>query len=89
MKIVYTRRHSKPNIPPIPGIFESFSGKVLHSRAYRKPQDFTNQTVVVLGAGNSGVDIATDLNDYAKKVYLSSRAYDKSLSFINLVRKDC
>lgn len=66
------RRFSKPNIPEISGI-ETFPGKVLHSRAYRIPDNFTNETVIVLGAGNSGIDITLDLSNYAKTVYLSHR----------------
>nr|XP_033324761.1 flavin-containing monooxygenase FMO GS-OX-like 2 isoform X1 [Megalopta genalis] len=59
-----------PNMPNVPGI-ETFSGTVMHSHSYRKPEDFTGKTVFVLGAASSGIDIAIDLADHATRVYLS------------------
>lgn len=38
-----------------------FSGKVMHSHSYRCPEPFAHQSVVVLGAGASGVDISFEL----------------------------
>ncbi|XP_058795399.1 uncharacterized protein LOC131666600 [Phymastichus coffea] len=65
----------KPKIPVIPGI-EGFRGQIIHSHGYRRPEDYANKTVVLLGAGTSGIDIAIDLSPYAKKIYLSHR-HDK------------
>lgn len=75
------RRHSKPYKPLIPGLYESFLGTILHSRSYRIPEVFTDENVVILGAGASGVDIATDLSGHAKKVYLSHR-HKESVFFL-------
>lgn len=72
MRILSIRHFSKPNIPKIPG-FETFRGQVLHSKSYRKPEDFINKTVILLGAGSSGVEITSDLSGYAAKIYLSFR----------------
>ena len=33
----------------------------MHSHSYRHPQPFSGQSVVVLGAGASGLDIALEL----------------------------
>jgi len=52
-------------VPSFPG---DFSGEILHSHNYRKPEVFINKTVVVVGAGPSGLDIALDLAGYATKV---------------------
>ena len=41
---------------------------VMHSNRYRHPELFTGQTVALLGAHYSGIDIAFDLSKYAKKV---------------------
>lgn len=38
-----------------------FAGKVFHSHSYRHPEPFANKSVVVLGAGASGVDISIEL----------------------------
>jgi cation diffusion facilitator CzcD-associated flavoprotein CzcO len=59
-----------PNYPDIPG---EFSGKILHSIEYKCPEDFAGRTVLVVGAGNSGCDIATDLAPHARRTYLSFR----------------
>ncbi|XP_069073350.1 uncharacterized protein [Pleurodeles waltl] len=61
-----------PFIPALPGV-ENFQGLILHSHAYRCPEPFTDKTVVVLGAGPSGVDIALEICTVAKQVILSHR----------------
>lgn len=47
---------------------ESFEGWYLHSRDYKSPRAFTGKQVVVVGTGNSGVDIAVELSHTAKQV---------------------
>ncbi|XP_078527609.1 uncharacterized protein LOC144799878 [Lissotriton helveticus] len=61
-----------PFIPELPGV-EKFEGLILHSHAYRCPEQFTDKTVVVLGAGPSGIDIALEICTVAKQVILSHR----------------
>ena len=39
----------------------AFQGQILHSRAYQKPETFSGQRVIVVGAGNSAVQIAVEL----------------------------
>ncbi|XP_078524904.1 senecionine N-oxygenase-like [Lissotriton helveticus] len=46
-------------------------GLILHSHDYRCPDHFTDKTVVVLGAGPSGIDIALEICTVAKQVILS------------------
>ncbi|XP_051541635.1 uncharacterized protein LOC127433629 isoform X1 [Myxocyprinus asiaticus] len=62
--------YSDPHLPHIPGI-EHFKGKVLHSHSYRYPEPFANKSVVVLGAGASGVDISIELAQASAQVILS------------------
>ncbi|XP_058799319.1 uncharacterized protein LOC131668865 [Phymastichus coffea] len=57
-------------VPHIPGI-ESFKGATLHSHQYRKPEDFADKNVCILGASWSGIDICLEVTKYARKVYLS------------------
>lgn len=59
-----------PLIPDLPG---SFSGEVLHSRDYRSAHAFAGKRVLVVGAGNSGCDIACDAGRVADQVFLSVR----------------
>ncbi|XP_047234947.1 flavin-containing monooxygenase FMO GS-OX1 isoform X1 [Girardinichthys multiradiatus] len=64
--------YSDPHIPHIPGI-QNFKGKVLHSHSYRFAEPFSGQTVVVLGAKSSGLDISMELVKAGAKVILSHR----------------
>ncbi|GFO26102.1 dimethylaniline monooxygenase [n-oxide-forming] [Plakobranchus ocellatus] len=70
--MVCSGHHSVPYIPHIPGLPE-FRGEVMHSRFYKESSPFVGKKVVILGMGNSAVDIACDLAKSAEKVYLSSR----------------
>jgi putative flavoprotein involved in K+ transport len=46
--------------PTVPGN-EEFAGQSLHAADYRSPEPFTGQRVVVVGGGNSAVQIAAEL----------------------------
>ncbi|MGI3226124.1 flavin-containing monooxygenase [Streptomyces sp. GTA36] len=61
-----------PHRPALPGL-EGFTGTVLHAADYRGPEPFAGQRVVVVGAGNSAVQIAAELATVAR-VTLGSRA---------------
>lgn len=61
-----------PYIPAIPGR-ESFRGEVLHVADYRAPQSYAGKRVVVVGAGNSAVQVAYELAKVAT-VTLATRA---------------
>ncbi|MFD3469320.1 flavin-containing monooxygenase [Streptomyces sp. NPDC058682] len=50
----------RPHRPDLPGL-EAFAGQVLHAADYRGPAPFAGQRVVVVGAGNSAVQIAAEL----------------------------
>ncbi len=69
--------HSVPRWPHFPGQ-HLFKGHIMHSHSYKDPRtgyDFTNKNVVVVGIGNSGVDIANELSHcVSKQVYLSTRS---------------
>ncbi|OLZ45982.1 flavin-containing monooxygenase [Amycolatopsis keratiniphila] len=63
---------SRPFRPELPGM-DTFTGTLLHSSEYRSPGSFAGQRVVVVGAGNSAVQIATELAAHAR-VTLATRA---------------
>lgn len=48
---------SSPRQPPE---VQSYTGEYLHAHDYRGPEPFTGRRVLVIGAGNSGVDIAAE-----------------------------
>ncbi|XP_009953860.1 PREDICTED: dimethylaniline monooxygenase [N-oxide-forming] 5-like, partial [Leptosomus discolor] len=72
--LVCTGHHSEAHLPlsTFPGL-EKFEGWYLHSRDYKSPQWFTGKRVVVVGGGNSGIDIAVELSHAAKQVFLSTK----------------
>ncbi|KAM9111652.1 uncharacterized protein ACDP82_021253 [Pangshura tecta] len=64
--------YADPFVPTIPGL-ETFPGRLLHSHEYRCPEPFAGRTVVLLGAGLSGMDLALQLAPVARRVVLSHR----------------
>ncbi|XP_014378196.2 flavin-containing monooxygenase FMO GS-OX4-like isoform X2 [Alligator sinensis] len=68
--MVCSGHYSTPFIPSISGL-ETFTGQVLHSRDYRCPEPFAGHSVVLVGAGPSGVDLAQQLAPLARCVTLS------------------
>jgi cation diffusion facilitator CzcD-associated flavoprotein CzcO len=69
--IVIANGHNwDPRLPNFPG---QFAGETLHSRHYKTPEIFTGKRVLVVGAGNSGCDIAVEAAQHAERAYLSMR----------------
>jgi putative flavoprotein involved in K+ transport len=60
--IVATGYNGAPFIPDWPGR-EHFTGELIHSSAYVNPEPYRGRDVLVVGAGNSGAEIATDIAD--------------------------
>lgn len=57
----------EPSIPEFPGI-KQFNGKVMHTRHYKTFKGYENKKVLVVGIGNSGADIASELSRHAEHV---------------------
>lgn len=62
----------EPKIPQLPGL-EEFNGEVSHTHWYRDGSAWKGKNVLVLGAGNSGHDVAQDLYSYGANVKLIQR----------------
>jgi len=60
------------NAPSFQGM-ESFGGEIRHSVSYRSWQEFLGKRVLIVGAGNSGVDIASDAARLADRAFFSVR----------------
>ncbi|NXX22153.1 FMO1 monooxygenase, partial [Podargus strigoides] len=67
--MVCSGNFSEPSLPlqSFPGI-ERFQGQYFHSRQYKHPDVFQGKRVLVVGMGNSGVDIAVEASRVAAKV---------------------
>lgn len=53
---------------------QGFGGTYLHSNSYRNPEPFVGKRVCVVGTGNSGVDIASDVCTVARRTVLVARS---------------
>ena len=63
--------HNNPYIPKFEG---KFSGEIIHSSKYKKPQQLLNKKVLVVGAGQSAMDILEDSATTAQKTIHSTRS---------------
>lgn len=63
---------SNPVTPQINGR-ESFGGKIIHSVDYRRPDEYRGTRVLVVGVGNSGGEIASELGAAGAEVTLLVR----------------
>lgn len=57
--MVCTGQFSQPSIPSVPGM-ELFQGRVRHSHSYKNPSGLPGKRVVVVGLGNSALDISLE-----------------------------
>ncbi|MYS09105.1 NAD(P)-binding domain-containing protein [Streptomyces sp. SID6041] len=60
--VVATGYNHTPRLPDWPGR-EAYQGRLDHARAYRNPEPYAGQDVLVVGIGNTGAEIAADLAD--------------------------
>ncbi|UOY02370.1 flavin-containing monooxygenase [Blastococcus sp. PRF04-17] len=65
--------NAEPVVPAWPGV-DSFAGKLLHASEYANAAPFAGADVLVVGAGNTGAEIAADLAEGgAGRVHLAVR----------------
>jgi len=71
--VIYAGGHEwQRYMPEIDGM-ETFEGRLIHSRDYHSTVEFDGKRVLVIGAGNSGVDISSDAAVAADFAALSTR----------------
>ena len=58
--------------PAFPGS-DTFEGEQIHSHSYKDESQLVGKDVVVVGMGNSAMDIAVDASYHARSTYLSAR----------------
>jgi len=61
---------SEPNMPAFKG---SFTGELMHASRYRDPRQLADKRVLIVGAGNSGCDIAVDAIHHGRSCDISMR----------------
>jgi dimethylaniline monooxygenase (N-oxide forming) len=72
--IVANGHHWQPRWPepPFPGA-DAYEGEQIHAHYYREPDVLEGKRVLVLGIGNSAVDIAVESSRIAEKTFLAMR----------------
>ncbi|MEW2548946.1 NAD(P)-binding domain-containing protein [Streptomyces sp. NPDC047002] len=71
--VVATGFNHTPRVPNWPGL-DSYTGELLHAGDYREAAPYRDRDVLVVGAGNTGAEIATDLAECgAARVRLAVR----------------
>uniref|UniRef100_A0A093XC75 Thiol-specific monooxygenase n=1 Tax=Talaromyces marneffei PM1 TaxID=1077442 RepID=A0A093XC75_TALMA len=74
--VVASGHYHAPRIPNITGlayIKRLWPLRVLHSKGYRRPDEYAGKNVLLIGGGVSSTDIARELGPVAKNIYQSTR----------------
>lgn len=71
--VVATGENDEPLIPEVAGL-ESFGGEYMHSSRYVNGERFAGKHVLVVGSGNSGMEIAYDLSNWGAVTSISIRS---------------
>lgn len=69
--VVASGHQGVPKHPPFAG---DFAGTYLHAHAYRTPEPFRGQDVLVVGVGNSACDIAADICTVTASTTMAARS---------------
>ncbi|WZZ63969.1 hypothetical protein YC2023_075339 [Brassica napus] len=95
--VVATGENGERYIPEVKGL-NNFCGEVVHSSMYKSGRDYKNKNVLVVGGGNSGMEISFDLNNYDANTAVLIRTpvinggirsiEGKTLTFENGLRQD-
>ena len=64
--------HQHPHVPEFAGQ-ESFQGQIIHAADYRRPAQVRGKKVLIIGAGESGADVAAEVAANAAETVLSLR----------------
>lgn len=59
--VVATGENADPVVPEIHGL-DRFGGRILHASLYKLGADFEGEKVLVVGCGNTGMEVSLDLS---------------------------
>ncbi|KAL5550662.1 hypothetical protein UlMin_000838 [Ulmus minor] len=86
--VVASGENSEGFIPRMKGL-ESFEGEFIHASGYKNGEDFYGKQVLVVGSGNSGMEIAYDLSNWNVKASICVRSpvhiLTKEIVFMGMV----
>ncbi|KAL6615675.1 hypothetical protein ACP70R_037945 [Stipagrostis hirtigluma subsp. patula] len=73
--VVATGENAVPRAPDFPGVASprQFAGRVMHTWEYKSGEAFAGQKVLVVGCGNSGMEVSLDLCRHGAKPSLVVR----------------
>ena len=71
--VVATGIVANPKTPHFPGQ-DRFAGRVAHSVSYRRPDGYAGRRVLVVGVGNSGAEIASEIAHAGARVTVAVRS---------------
>ncbi|KAI8332201.1 hypothetical protein BC941DRAFT_436902 [Chlamydoabsidia padenii] len=88
--VIATGLFHAPFIPAMDGLQEYnalFPGKVIHSKQFKRIDDFENKNVLVIGGRVSAVDICRLVSSNAKRVHMAYRGpFKTGLFILDLIR---
>src|SRR5690606_9114577 len=64
-----------PYIPDVPGA-ESFRGRQLHTKDYRRAEEFAGQHVIIVGAGISAIQLLDEISRVTRTTWITRRPPD-------------
>ena len=70
--VIATGLNAEPVTPAVPGLAQ-FGGRIMHSADYADAAPFAGQSVLVIGMGNTGAEIALDLAEGGARPTISVR----------------
>ncbi|KAG1358627.1 indole-3-pyruvate monooxygenase YUCCA8 [Cocos nucifera] len=71
--VVASGENAEPVVPKLKGR-EEFKGSVLHSSEYKNGKAYMGKRVLVVGCGNSGMDLCLDLCEHGAMSFMSVRS---------------
>jgi hypothetical protein len=66
--------YSRPRVPELAGL-SHFTGELIHSHNYRKPEPFAGKRVALWGTAASGADISREIKRVAAEVHWCGNAF--------------
>lgn len=89
--VIANGHYNVPHLPDIKGIrqwHETNPGAITHSKAYRSPDKYTGQKVLVVGNSASGIDISAQIASVARLPILVSQRSESPLALKAAWKKD-
>ncbi|KAI8068673.1 hypothetical protein BC940DRAFT_298781 [Gongronella butleri] len=88
--VIATGEYHSPFVPHVAGLQQfqaAFPERVLHTKQFRDPHDYTGKRVLVIGSNVSAMDVSRLVEKTAAKVYLSFRGeFESPVPILRVVR---